>query len=216
VFGGLICDLRDLRVCRGDSDFDVRHLVNANWIYELPFGHGRFFGKNVNKWVNGVIGGWTLSGIYTYRSGLAFSTTTGSFPVSFVFNSPGVTIGGANVLGGGIHNVAGTPSTGDTIQFFADQNAALAAFRNPFAGEIGPRNNLRGPSYWNMDMSLSKNFKLPWEGQRIQIRAEAYNVFNHNAFNLPGVNINSPSSFGQITSSATAPREMQFAIRWDF
>ena len=106
-------------------------------------------------------------------------------------------------------------AAGDTIQFFGDQAAALAAFRNPFGGEIGPRNNLRGPSFWNADLSLSKNFKLPWEGQRIQIRAEAYNAFNHNAFSLPGVNING-GTFGQITSSATAPREMQFAIRWDF
>ena len=214
VFGGLICDVNNLRVCRGNSDFDIRHLVNANWIYELPFGHGRLFGQNVNKWVDGAIGGWTFSGIYTYRSGLPFSTNTGSFPVGFVFDSPGVPVGGnSNVLSGGIHNVAG--STGDTIQFFADQAAALAAFRNPFGGEIGPRNNLRGPSFWNVDLALSKNFKLPWEGQRIQIRAEAFNAFNHNAFALPGVNING-GTFGQITSSATAPREMQFAIRWDF
>ena len=213
VFGGLICDLRDLRVCRGNSDFDIRHLVNANWIYELPFGKGRMFGNGVNKWVDGVIGGWTISGIYTFRSGLPFSTTTGSFPVGFVFDSPGVPVGGSNVLSGRIHNVPG--ATGDTIQFFNDQAAALAAFRSPFGGEIGPRNNLRGPSYWNVDLALSKNFKLPWEGQRIQIRAEAFNAFNHNAFNLPGVNING-GTFGQITSSATAAREMQFAIRWDF
>jgi hypothetical protein len=66
-----------------------------------------------------------------------------------------------------------------------------------------------------VDLALSKNFKLPWEGQRIQIRAEAFNAFSHNAFGLPGVNINS-GTFGQITSSATAAREMQFAIRWDF
>ena len=44
VFGGLVCDLRDLRVCRGNSDFDIRHLVNANFIYELPFGRGKMFG----------------------------------------------------------------------------------------------------------------------------------------------------------------------------
>ena len=109
VFGGLICDLNNLRVCRGNSDFDIRHLVNANWIYELPFGKGRLLGNGVNKWVDGFIGGWTFSGIYTYRSGLPFSTTTGSFPVGFVFDSPGVPIGGnSNVLSGGIHNVPGS------------------------------------------------------------------------------------------------------------
>ena len=165
TFGGLVCDLRDLRVCRGNSDFDIRHLVNANWIYELPFGHGRFSAKTSTNGST-VSSAADISGIYTYRSGLPFSTTTGSFPVGFVFDSPGVPVGGnSNVLSGGIHNVPGTPATGDTIQFFADDTAALAAFRNPLAGEIGSRNNLRGPSYWNVDMALSKNFKLPWEGQ---------------------------------------------------
>jgi hypothetical protein len=62
---------------------------------------------------------------------------------------------------------------------------------------------------------LAKNFALPWEGQRLQIRADAFNAFNSNFFSLPNANINS-STFGQITSSASAPREIQFAIRWDF
>lgn len=208
VFGGLICDLRDLRVCRGNSDFDIRHLVNANAIVELPVGRGRFIGKDMSRWLDALVGGWNLTGIFTYRSGLPFSTTTGSFPVGFVYDSPGVFTSNVNVTGS-IHN------DGSTIQYFQDQNGVLAAIRNPFGGEIGNRNNLRGPTFWNADLALLKNFNLPWEGHKLQIRAEAYNAFNHNSFGLPAANING-ASFGQITTSSSAPREFQFALRYDF
>jgi Carboxypeptidase regulatory-like domain len=207
VFGGLICDLNDLRVCRGPSDFDIRHNANANFIYELPFGKGKYFGKDSSGWLDEFIGGWTVSGIYNYRSGLPFSTTTGSFPVSFLVDSPAVAAG----TGSPTSNIR-SDTNGD-IQFFAD--GALDHFRNPFAGETGNRNNLRGGSYWGMDLAVLKNFKLPWEGQRIQVRWESYNLFNHNVFGLPNANINDPN-FGVINTTASAPREMQFAVRYDF
>jgi hypothetical protein len=158
-----------------------------------------------------LIGGFQLSGIFTYRSGLPFSTTTGSFPVGFVFNSPGVFNGGVSLSG----NI--DPS-GTAVGFFGNgdaTNAVLDAFRNPVGGEIGQRNNLRGPSFWNLDLGLAKNFRLPWEGHRVQLRVDAFNVLNRNVFGLPNANINS-AAFGQITTSASTPRELQFAVRYDF
>jgi len=211
VFGGLICDLRDLNVCYGPSDFDIRHIANVNGIWELPFGRGKWLFGDASGWVDQLIGGWQLSGIYTYRSGLQFSTTTGSFPVGFVFNSPGVTTGGQSLSG----NI---DATGTNVLFFGDATAsaaARAAFRNPLGGEIGARNNLRGPSFWNVDLSLAKNFRMPWEGHRLQVRVDAFNAFNRNVFGLPSVNLNA-GVFGQITTSAIAPRELQFALRYDF
>ena len=80
--------MTNLRVCRGNSDFDIRHLINANFIYELPFGRGQTFLKDSSGWVNQIIGGWEVSGIATARTGLPFSTTTTAFPVGFNFNSP--------------------------------------------------------------------------------------------------------------------------------
>lgn len=210
VTGGLICDLRNLRVCRGNSDFDIRHLFNANWIYELPFGRGRWIGGDSRGWVNQLIGGWTWTGIFVARSGLPFSTTTGSFPTSFIFNSPAVLTGSGGALQEQIND---TP--GGTIQFFADPAAARAQLRNPFGGEIGNRNIFRGPGFWNVDMALLKNFNMPWEGHRLQLRWETYNTFNHHSFGLPNANFAS-GSFGAITTSASTPREMQFAIRYEF
>jgi hypothetical protein len=214
VAGGLICDLRNLRICRGNSDFDIRHLMNVNGIYELPFGRGKSFGKNAGGFLNAFIGGWQLGGIFAYRSGLPFSTNTGSFPVGFSFNSPAV-LNSSNMTA--LQQQINDADDG-TIQFFNDQDAASDAVRNPLHGEIGNRNVLRGPSFWNVDTSLLKNFRLPGsEGTRLQFRWEAYNLFNHNNFGLPNANINSPL-FGQITSSATLEpaRVMQFALRFEF
>jgi hypothetical protein len=218
VFGGLVCDIQNNRVCRADSDFDIRHLINANWIYELPFGRGRSYGKNARGVTNALIGGWEVTGIFTARSGLPFNLTTGAFPTSFVLESPAVLNGNASALQNAIH----TTSSGQ-VQFFSnptsvfDANNQLAgAVRNPVGGQIGNRNVLRGPGFWNVDLSVIKNFGLPWsEKQRIQLRWEMFNAFNHNSFSLPSTNINS-TTFGQITASASSPREMQFAIRFEF
>jgi hypothetical protein len=211
--------MTNLRVCRGNSDFDIRHLVNANFIYELPFGRGQRFGSGMPGWANQIIGGWEVSGIFTARSGLAFGTTSGTFPVGFNFNSPAAINTGANLaaLRARIHDV------GSTIQFFDDQTAVFdpqnptaGALRFPRHGEIGSRNILRGPGFWNLDTAVMKNFKMPWsESQSLQIRWESFNLFNHHSFGLPAANIVG-ATFGQITGSASAAREMQFAVRYSF
>jgi len=219
VVGGLVCDLRDLRVCRGNSDFDIRHLVNANFIYELPFGRGQRFGSGVPGWANQIIGGWEVTGIFTARSGLPFGTTTTAFPVGFNFNSPAAfNNGNVGALIGNIHD-----ATNGTIQFFNNPTAVFdpanptaGALRFPRHGEIGNRNILRGPGFWNLDTAVLKNFQMPWsESQRLQIRWESFNAFNHNSFGLPAVGITG-TTFGTITTSASIPREMQFAVRYEW
>jgi hypothetical protein len=219
VAGGLVCDMTNLRVCRGNSDFDIRHLVNANFIYELPFGRGQRFGSGVSGWVNQIIGGWEITGIFTGRSGLAFGTTTTAFPVGFNFNSPAA-YNNTNIgaLQGTVHD-----ATNGTIQFFDDPAVVFnparpdqGVIRFPHHGEIGNRNTFRGPGFWNLDTALLKTFKMPWsESQNLQIRWESFNAFNHNSFGLPAVGITG-TTFGQITTSASAPREMQFAVRYSF
>jgi Carboxypeptidase regulatory-like domain len=220
VAGGLVCDLTNLRVCRGNSDFDIRHLVNANFIYELPFGRGKAFGSNMPGWANQIIGGWEFTGIFTARSGLPFGTTTTAFPVGFNFNSPAAfNNGNVGSLQEGIHDDTAT----GTIQFFADPRAVFSsakpldgAIRFPHHGEIGNRNVFRGPGFWNIDTALIKTWQMPWsEHQNLQLHWQAFNLFNHNAFGLPAVGITG-TTFGQVTTSASAPREMQFALRYNF
>ena len=67
----------------------------------------------------------------------------------------------------------------------------------------------------NFDIAVAKAFYLPWEGHRLQFRAEAFNAFNQVSFVNPSLDANTPSNFGQFTS-AMAPRVMQFALRYEF
>lgn len=219
VTGGLVCDVTNMRVCRANSDFDIRHLVNANFVYELPTGRGKWLGGNAPGWLNQIIGGWEVSGIFTARSGLPFGSTTTAFPLGFNFNSPAAyNSTDSGPLTGQIHD-----ATNGTIQFFPNPTTAFnpssptaGALRFPHHGEIGNRNIFRGPGFWNLDTAVLKNFKMPWsENHRLQIRWESYNAFNHNSFGLPNSSITS-TAFGTVTTSSSTPREMQFAFRYEF
>jgi hypothetical protein len=214
--GGLICDATNLRVCRANSDFDIRHLFNVNGIWELPVGRGKRFAGEAPGWLNAIIGGWQVSGIFAARSGLPFSLATAAWPRTFIFDGangvPAIINGDINALRAQIHD-----APGGTIQFFADPEAARAATRYPRHGEAGNRNVLRGPSFWNLDTAVLKNFRLPWsETQRLQIRWEAYNALNHHSFALPATTDIGATGFGNVTGSASTARVMQFGIRWDF
>jgi carboxypeptidase family protein len=210
---GIVCDLENLRTCRGDSNFDVRHSISTNFIYDLPVGRGRQFLHSAPRWADAIVGGWTVSGIQTWRTGLAFSSTTGSFPITFTFDSPAAVVGPLSALRRGIH----TDTAGGGLQFFANQDDALNALTFPQAGAIGNRNSFHGPHFSNVDLAVLKNFKMPWsEKQLLQFRWESFNAFNHPSFNNPAANFGDPGSFGVITSTLSNPREMQFALRYEF
>jgi Carboxypeptidase regulatory-like domain len=210
---GVVCDLENLRACRGDSNFDVRHLISLNFIYDLPIGKGKSLLRNSPGWVDAIVGGWTVSGIETWRTGLPFTTTTGAFPVAFTFDSPAIVVGPRSDLKSGIH----TDSSGGGLQFFADQDKALNALDFPQGGGEGNRNAFHGPGYSNLDLAVLKNFKLPWaEGHVLQFRWESFNAFNHPSFAAPTANFGAAGTFGTITSTASNPREMQFALRYQF
>jgi hypothetical protein len=205
-----ICDITDPDRCRGNSDFDLRHLFNANGIWEFPLGRGRALGSNMPKWLDAVIGGWSLSGIFTARSGLPANSQTGSFPVGFVIESPAVLTGDVSALDASIHD------EGTGIQYFADKDAVLAGLRYPRHGETGNRNTFRSEGFWKVDTVVSKKFKMPWaENHLLTFRAEAYNLTNTNFFAPPNLNIAS-TDFGRITASQSSPRVLQLALRYDF
>jgi hypothetical protein len=218
---GLICDLRDLRVCRSNSDFDARHTVSVNYDYAFPIGKGQHFLHDASGWLNAIVGGWATSGIVTYHTAFPFTVHTNTFPINFTQDAPAVFVGPASAIKRRLHVVNGQ------LQLFDNPTAALQAFAFPFGGGTGNRNNLRGVNFSNTNMALIKNFKMPWsESQRLQFRAEAFNVFNHPNFFVPNVvndptspafNIlTAPNSLGVINSTANDARQLQFALRFDF
>jgi hypothetical protein len=225
---GLICDLRNLRTCRGSSDFDATHTISANYEYQLPIGRGQRLLGTVPKWVDAILGGWATSGIVSYHSGYPWSTVTDAFPIDFTLGAPAVLVGPSSAVKERIH-VQTNPATGAPgLQFFANQTNALGAFAFPFGGGTGERNTLRGPRYSNVDMALLKSFKIS-EGRTLQFRAEAFNAFNHPSFNTPSVNpgslgslstnnnnLNSPQQYGFLTSTANNARELSLGLLFRF
>jgi len=209
---GLVCDLRNLRVCRASSDFDARHTISVNYVYTLPIGRGQRFLSSAPKVLDWLVGGWGTSGIVTWRSGFALNTSTGAFPIDFTMSAPAVYVGPASNVAQKITVNTQTQQ----VQFFASPQNALNAFQYPFGGGTGNRNALRGPNFANTDMGLFKYFTMPWsESQRLQFRADAFNVFNNVSFAPPATAINA-GSFGVITSQENSPRVLQVALRYEF
>lgn len=209
---GLVCELENLRVCRGSSDFDARHTISANYIYQLPFGRGREFGRNSSNILDAFIGGWSWSGIVSWRTGYPFSANTGSFPTAFTLDAPAVLIGSASQLRPGLH----TDSSG-SLQYFKDVNTTLNALSFPFAGAVGNRNVFNGPQFFNLDMGIAKAFKMPFsEKQSLRFQADAFNSLNHPSFNGPSASLSSLGNFGEVTSTSSGARVLQVSLRYAF
>jgi len=214
---GFICDVLAMRACRGNSDFDTTHVISSDIVMELPVGRGRQFGTHVPWYVDEAIGGWNVSVIPFWQSGVAYTTSTGAFIAGFANNAPAIFDGThSNDTATHLHK----NSLGQLFEF-DDQTKALSHFRAPNGIEYGSRNNLRGPSQFYMDAGLSKNFQLlPDNRLRMIFRADAYNVLNHPTFGTPTASIFS-TAFGQ-TSTQTNPiggqgyRVGQFSLRLEF
>jgi hypothetical protein len=212
-----------------NSDFDIRHIININAVWQLPFGKGHTFFGNANKWVEGVIGGWQLSGIYRWNSGLptGFYGDSGPFDNSRWATNWNVQ---SNVVR--IRPVETCPTRGGTggpKLFGCNTVDAYNSFRNARPGEAGDRNVFRVPGYVDLDLGLGKSFPMPWsEKQKLQIRVEAFNITNTQRlgqYNTGrqgfGVNLKPstaapPSVWSNFTAIQGTPRVMQFGFRYEF
>lgn len=213
---GQICDVTNSRACYGNSDFDVKHTITSDFVYDLPFGRSRRFGSNINRFLDLAVGGWGISGIPGWRSGVAFNSSTGAFLAGYANNISGVFNGDQSAVKVRVHK-----DSANRLQLFDDPVRAAAAFRNPIGFEYGSRNNLRGPSAFTFDAGLAKRFTI-YERLNFQFRADAFNVLNHPVFANPtyssSTNINNAGTFGQLTgvASNTAARVAQFSGRIEF
>jgi hypothetical protein len=225
---GIICDATKPRACRGDSDFDVRQIITADFEYDLPFGHNRTFFGNSGTLTNELIGGWSVSGIPSYRTGLPINVLSDAFIASFAAEDPAIFTGSksnlsslkshVNNVQGTVYNFAGGPTGAAT---------AYSLFRGPLGLEYGSRNLLKGPGAANLDLGLAKIFPIiPSRAINLIFRADAFNIFNHPNFSNPGGSdpdiVNNASPFGQITSTISPSgqvgdiRVAQFSLRLEF
>jgi hypothetical protein len=205
--GAAIQNIFNINEFRGSSDFDIRHNISANALYELPFGKGKAFLSGAPGWMDHIFGGWQVASLIRYRTGLPTSVAGGlEYNANYWLSSLAITT--QPVKSGVQIDQNGNPS------IFANTNAANS-FVDELPGHTGTRAALRLASMFNTDMTVAKVFKLPWESQRIQFRAEAFNVFNNVNFANPSLALTSPGTFGEF-QSVSDPRVMQFALRYEF
>jgi hypothetical protein len=221
----MICDIVHPRACRGSSDFDVRQEINANFLYDLPFGRGKMYMSNAPRWADEAFGGWSISGLPYYRTGLALSATADAYLASFDNLDYAIFTGTSKSdLKAAINTVHA--SNGSTVYTFkggaAGAAKVLSEFRGPLGIEYGQRNLMTGPGAFFLDAGLGKKFPLVEDKLNLNFRADAYNVLNHPVFGTGALDIvNDASEFGQVTGTETGPdgqssRVAQFSLRLEF
>ena len=157
----------------GNSDFDIRHLINANSIWELPFGRGRKYFSGANNLADAAIGGWRLSGIMRWNSGLPISTPFDDARWATNWNVQSNTFRTRDFQACPDRGGLNAPKL-----FGCDPTGIYRSLRNARPGESGERNTLRLPGYFSLDVGLAKKFKMPWEGHTLEVRLEAFNLTN--------------------------------------
>ena len=218
----------DRNVDYGPAQSDRRHILNAILNYELPFGGDR----SSQNWLNTLIGGWYVSGIYQAYSGLPLFVTdnNGVFGGSLA-NIPAngaIPLGDPSTLGAGVYSgvvgsggvgTNGNPATGGSgLNLFADPQTAYNFFRRielSRDGRQGRSNAFRGPGFWNLDLRVAKNTRITrnvdWE-----FSVDFFNVFNHVNFSNPSLTLNTPASFGVINGTTGGARAIQLGSRFSF
>ena len=197
---------------RARSDFDRRHMFNQSYVWELPFGKGKKFASG-NSVVNGLIGGWQLTGILTMMSGQAMNI---SAPAA-TLNAPGNS-NNPNYIGSGALPTSKTVNfraTGRNLPTWFDTSVFAAPAANTF-GNVG-RNAFSGPGFFNLDASLFRRVKMS-ERFTLEVRAESFNFTNTPQYPNPDGGFGN-ATFGQITNAGIGSsadggsRNIQFGLR---
>jgi hypothetical protein len=202
------------------SDFDVRQIINANFVYQLPIGKGHWLLGNSGRLTDSLLGGWQVAGIVRYNSGLPFSTPFDDARWATNWNVQSNSTR--------TRPVDTCPVRGGAA-FGCNTTEAFQSFRNARPGETGERNIFRNVGYANVDASIAKTFKMPWsESHAVQFRMEAFNLFNYQAMGAfdtsrsgYGIPLNPagtqpPVNFSRYTGIQGSPRFFQYFLRYSF
>lgn len=229
--GGVVTEnFFDQRLSYGPCGFDIPQDVTFSLSYGLPFGRGKqYLTHGPLSW---VLGNWETNLFFIGRSGQNFEVTNGGGDPASISGSGG--IGKTTVSGYDrpdvVPGVPLIPSHQNANQWFnpaalciipsavgqtppSGSKSPMCPAGSPVFGNFGV-GVLRNQFFYNVDFSLAKNIRLS-ESKRVQIRAEAFNVFNLQILGTPGANISSGSP-GVVNSIASTPRELQFAAKFIF
>lgn len=195
-------DSYNIRASRSLADIDLAHRFVISYLYELPFGKGRRFGAGAPAVVNALIGGWQFNGITTFQSGT---------PLSISANN---TAGLFNPLTRPNNNGKSAKLSGpvdERLNKYFDTSVFSQPAPFTFGNVSATLPDVRNDGVKNFDLSLFKQF-APIERLRVQFRVEALNAFNTPRFGGPNTSVTS-TTFGQITSQANTPRQLQLGLK---
>jgi hypothetical protein len=200
----------------GPSDFDLRHQINGQWIWLLPFGQGRPFASHIGRGLDAIIGGWQFSGLTRWSSGFPVNAgTCFCFPTNWQLTGDATA---AARINGGQNNVL-DPSGTRTYNVFSDPATAFNNFSVPLPGASGSRNPIRGDGFLDTDVKMGKVWKMPYnENHSVRLSADVFNVFNMNRFDVQSLSLalSTEGTFGDYERLLTLPRIMQFGLEYDF
>jgi TonB-dependent receptor-like protein len=194
------------RIEKAVATTDVPQVFAMSWSYELPFGPGRHFMKGAG--VSGkVLGGWVLTGIHQYSSGVPIVLTANNpLPLFNQLLRP-------NAVSGSSRR-ASVSSFDPNRDLWINKDAFSVPAPSSFGSSARSYTDLRAPTYLNENFGLLKHVKLH-ERLSVTFRAELFNAFNRTVFAAPQANV-SNAQFGRISGQANTPRQGQLALRLDF
>ena len=226
--------LRNPGLNRVPSPYDMRHTFQTFWTYDLPFGRARRF-ETGNRVLDNVIGGWTFGSILTWQTGRNFKLTGGTNTFNYFANNsgaPDLTDSGV-VLNGistsQLQSMVGvypgpTPTT-PVVVLPASVQTSSKLLPETTPGQLGSFVFLKGPVFFNTDMSLVKSIPI-FDRLRMDVYAEFLNAFNHTNWNVTdnfSGRTNNPAQYLDVTSApfagarlADGPRTIQFRLQLAF
>jgi hypothetical protein len=188
---------------RSLSSYDISQRLVLNFVYDLPLGRSRAFGRNWNGAVDAMLGGWQLNGISTFQKGVPVALSA-TFPVSGIYGSA------LRPDNNGTSAKLSGPAVDRLAKYFN-----VSVFSPPPTFTLGTVSrtlpDVRTPGQCNFDLSLFKSFK-PIEKLTMQLRWESFNAFNHPQFGNTDSNVNSVT-FGRISTTTNGPRTTQLALK---
>lgn len=222
-------------------DFDITHTLNGNFVWQVPVGHGRRYLAGMNSIVEGILGGWNLSGIVRVRSGETVNIISGRGTINRggsraqtnTVDLTGLTISQLQDRTGLFHDDKGHVLLFDPSLIGADGRASSQFFQNPGLLEAGTLGlaSVSGPWYSTLDLGVRKAFNLPFtEDSKLEFRWDFFNILNRTNFNISTTPGSSPSldtlgiynrfninatDFGVISDTFSA-RQMQVGMKISF
>ena len=200
----------------GQSDFDVRHILIVNYVYELPLF------RNQSSLTGKLLGGWQITGINQFQTGTTCGVASGN-------DFAGVGQDGSFNCGGQLWIKNGTPDikheialngAGDNLYWFNTKDASgNLLFSQPAKGTFydipGSRNLLHQPGFINWNLGLFKKFAIT-ERTGFQFRAQAFNILNHPNWSGASFNPTNLATFGKTTGKTGDVRNLQLSLRFYF